>query len=66
MILLGSQAEWFEHAVSMHGLTKTEARDSLIVMVEAHSVLTSLSPTPSALIDQLEIEKFDTVLEEKE
>ncbi|XP_075991974.1 uncharacterized protein LOC142987235 [Anticarsia gemmatalis] len=48
--VLPSTGAWYTHATRAHGVPHEEARNSLVVMVEAHAVLTLTEPNVTQLI----------------
>lgn len=53
MSVLPSTGAWYSHATRAHGVPHEEARNSLVVMVEAHAVLTLNEPSVAQLLDQV-------------
>lgn len=59
LIALDSETAWFEHVVNNHGISYSQARDSLIIMVEAHTVLSCSSPpSPVTMLDHLKLDNM--------
>nr|XP_049708280.1 protein tramtrack, beta isoform-like [Helicoverpa armigera] len=48
--VLPSTGAWYTHATRAHGVAHEEARNSLVVMVEAHAVLTLAEPNVTQLL----------------
>lgn len=48
--VMSSTGAWYNHATRMHGVPHEEARNSLVVMVEAHAVLTLNEPNVTQLL----------------
>ncbi|CAB3231365.1 unnamed protein product [Arctia plantaginis] len=48
--VLSSTGAWYSHATRAHGVPHEEARNSLVVMVEAHAVLTLNEPNVTQLL----------------
>jgi hypothetical protein len=53
--VLPSTGAWYGHATRTHGVPHEEARNSLVVMVEAHAVLTLNEPSVEVLLGQVGI-----------
>ncbi|XP_013181059.1 PREDICTED: longitudinals lacking protein, isoforms H/M/V-like [Papilio xuthus] len=53
--VLPSTGAWYSHATKTHGVPHEEARNSLVVMVEAHAVLTLNEPSVTQLLGQVGI-----------
>ncbi|XP_068620976.1 protein bric-a-brac 1-like isoform X2 [Battus philenor] len=53
--VLSSTGAWYSHATRAHGVPHEEARNSLVVMVEAHAVLTLNEPSVTQLLGQVGI-----------
>ncbi|CAK1603447.1 unnamed protein product [Parnassius mnemosyne] len=53
--VLPSTGAWYSHATRTHGVAHEEARNSLVVMVEAHAVLTLNEPSVTQLLGQVGI-----------
>ncbi|CAG9121436.1 unnamed protein product [Plutella xylostella] len=53
--VLPSTGAWYSHATRAHGVPHEEARNSLVVMVEAHAVLTLNEPSVAQLLGQVGI-----------
>ncbi|XP_041974164.1 protein abrupt-like [Aricia agestis] len=53
--VLASTGAWYSHATRAHGVPHEEARNSLVVMVEAHAVLTLKEPSVAQLLGQVGI-----------
>lgn len=53
--VLASTGAWYAHATRAHGVPHEEARNSLVVMVEAHAVLTLNEPSVAQLLGQVGI-----------
>ncbi|XP_073941421.1 uncharacterized protein [Choristoneura fumiferana] len=51
--ILPSTGAWYSHATRAHGVPHEEARNSLVVMVEAHAVLTLNEPSVAQLLGQV-------------
>ncbi|XP_045459264.1 zinc finger protein 131-like [Melitaea cinxia] len=51
--VLPSTGAWYSHATRAHGVPHEEARNSLVVMVEAHAVLTLNEPSVAQLLTQV-------------
>ncbi|CAK1549661.1 unnamed protein product [Leptosia nina] len=51
--VLPSTGAWYSHATKSHGVPHEEARNSLVVMVEAHAVLTLNEPSVAQLLGQV-------------
>ncbi|XP_047987399.1 protein abrupt-like [Leguminivora glycinivorella] len=51
--ILSSTGAWYSHATRAHGVPHEEARNSLVVMVEAHAVLTLNEPSVAQLLGQV-------------
>ncbi|KAJ2944553.1 hypothetical protein O0L34_g3902 [Tuta absoluta] len=51
--VLPSTGAWYSHATRAHGVSHEEARNSLVVMVEAHAVLTLNEPSVAQLLGQV-------------
>ncbi|XP_026757294.1 uncharacterized protein LOC113516980 [Galleria mellonella] len=51
--VLASTGAWYTHATRAHGVPHEEARNSLVVMVEAHAVLTLNEPSVAQLLGQV-------------
>ncbi|CAH2988528.1 unnamed protein product [Chilo suppressalis] len=51
--VLPSTGAWYSHATRAHGVPHEEARNSLVVMVEAHAVLTLNEPSVAQLLGQV-------------
>lgn len=51
--MLPSTGAWYAHATRVHGIPHEEARNSLVVMVEAHAVLTLNEPCVTQLLGQV-------------
>ncbi|KAJ0181640.1 hypothetical protein K1T71_002362 [Dendrolimus kikuchii] len=51
--VLPSTGAWYSHATRAHGVPHEEARNSLVVMVEAHAVLTLNEPSVTQLLGQV-------------
>lgn len=51
--VLPSTGAWYSHATKTHGVPHEEARNSLVVMVEAHAVLTLNEPSVTQLLGQV-------------
>ncbi|CAG4973124.1 unnamed protein product [Colias eurytheme] len=51
--VLPSTGAWYSHATKTHGVPHEEARNSLVVMVEAHAVLTLNEPSVAQLLGQV-------------
>ncbi|KAL0848933.1 hypothetical protein ABMA28_013328 [Loxostege sticticalis] len=51
--VLASTGAWYAHATRAHGVPHEEARNSLVVMVEAHAVLTLHEPSVAQLLGQV-------------
>lgn len=51
--MLASTGAWYTHATRAHGVPHEEARNSLVVMVEAHAVLTLTEPSVTQLLGQV-------------
>ncbi|XP_059059326.1 protein tramtrack, beta isoform-like [Achroia grisella] len=51
--VLASTGAWYSHATRVHGVPHEEARNSLVVMVEAHAVLTLNEPSVAQLLGQV-------------
>ncbi|KAI5639669.1 BTB/POZ domain-containing protein [Phthorimaea operculella] len=51
--VLPSTGAWYSHATRSHGVSHEEARNSLVVMVEAHAVLTLNEPSVAQLLGQV-------------
>ncbi|XP_028163627.1 zinc finger protein 131-like [Ostrinia furnacalis] len=51
--VLPSTGAWYAHATRAHGVAHEEARNSLVVMVEAHAVLTLHEPSVAQLLGQV-------------
>ncbi|XP_013200473.1 zinc finger protein 131 [Amyelois transitella] len=51
--VLPSTGAWYAHATRAHGVPHEEARNSLVVMVEAHAVLTLNEPSVASLLGQV-------------
>lgn len=54
--ILPSTGAWYSHATRSHGVPHEEARNSLVVMVEAHAVLTLNEPSVAQLLGQVGID----------
>ncbi|XP_053602046.1 protein tramtrack, beta isoform-like [Plodia interpunctella] len=50
--VLPSTGAWYAHATRAHGVPHDDARNSLVVMVEAHAVLTLSEPSVAQLLGQ--------------
>lgn len=61
--ILPSTGAWYSHATRAHGVPHEEARNSLVVMVEAHAVLTSNEPSVTQLLGQVGMDGNGTVTE---
>ncbi|VVC97306.1 unnamed protein product [Leptidea sinapis] len=61
--VLSSTGAWYSHATKTHGVPHEEARNSLVVMVEAHAVLTLNEPSVAQLLGQVGIDASGTVSE---
>lgn len=61
--ILPSTGAWYSHATRTHGVPHEEARNSLVVMVEAHAVLTSNEPSVTQLLGQVGMDGNGTVTE---
>ncbi|XP_072936348.1 uncharacterized protein [Epargyreus clarus] len=53
VLVLPSTGAWYSHATRTHGVPHEEARNSLVVMVEAHAVLTLNEPSVAQLLGQV-------------
>ncbi|XP_045779007.1 zinc finger protein 131-like [Maniola jurtina] len=58
--VLPSTGAWYSHATRAHGVPHEEARNSLVVMVEAHAVLTLNEPSVAQLLGQVGISDGNT------
>ncbi|XP_034827393.1 zinc finger protein 131-like [Maniola hyperantus] len=58
--ILPSTGAWYSHATRAHGVPHEEARNSLVVMVEAHAVLTLNEPSVAQLLGQVGISDGNT------
>ncbi|XP_028035837.1 longitudinals lacking protein, isoforms H/M/V-like [Bombyx mandarina] len=54
--VLASTGAWYSHATRAHGVPHEEARNSLVVMVEAHAVLTMNEPSVTQLLGQVSMD----------
>ncbi|XP_037297761.1 longitudinals lacking protein, isoforms H/M/V-like [Manduca sexta] len=54
--VLPSTGAWYSHATRTHGVPHEEARNSLVVMVEAHAVLTLNEPSVTQLLGQVSMD----------
>lgn len=61
--ILPSTGAWYTHATRTHGVPHEEARNSLVVMVEAHAVLTSNEPSVTQLLGQVGMDGNGSVTE---
>lgn len=62
MLTCASQASWFEHVVRKHEVARVEARKCLVVLMEAHAVLTTTNPsppTPSQLLADIPVDDIE-------
>ncbi|GBP33661.1 Longitudinals lacking protein-like [Eumeta japonica] len=53
--ILSSTGAWYGHATRAHGVPHEDARNSLVVMVEAHAVLTLNEPSVAQLLGQVDM-----------
>lgn len=53
--VLSSTSSWYSHATRTHSIPHEDARNSLVVMVEAHAVLTLNEPSVAQLLGQVGI-----------
>lgn len=58
--ILPSTGAWYTHATRSHGIPHEEARNSLVVMVEAHAVLTLNEPSVAQLLGQVGMSDANT------
>ncbi|CAH3843489.1 protein abrupt-like [Pieris brassicae] len=61
--VLPTTGAWYSHATKTHGVPHEEARNSLVVMVEAHAVLTLNEPSVAQLLGQVGMDPNGTVSE---
>ncbi|XP_045511005.1 zinc finger and BTB domain-containing protein 8B-like [Colias croceus] len=61
--VLPSTGAWYSHATKTHGVPHEEARNSLVVMVEAHAVLTLNEPSVAQLLGQVGMDANGSVSE---
>lgn len=60
-----SQAAWYTHTTKEHGVSHEDARNSLVVMVEAHAVLTLTEPNLPQILCQVKIPNSESMPEKK-
>ncbi|KAM3962816.1 LOW QUALITY PROTEIN: uncharacterized protein ACR2FA_003201 [Aphomia sociella] len=61
--VMPSTGAWYTHATRAHGVPHEEARNSLVVMVEAHAVLTLNEPSVAQLLGQVGMAEGSNVSE---
>ncbi|KAL4715116.1 hypothetical protein ACJJTC_012163 [Scirpophaga incertulas] len=64
--ILPSTGAWYSHATRTHGVPHEEARNSLVVMVEAHAVLTLNEPSVAQLLGQVGMTDSNATTDKKE